>query len=362
MVDFQGSTIRVNFWEEQAIKFNQVLQKNKVYQSEQLKIYEPVNPLYAVWGPLELNCTENTSFQELQPTNKLINAPFWNFVDIETISSLRTGELIDVIGMVGNVQEIKEVVTKQGSSIKLKNFDLCDSTGKITVTLWRNDAEIKMKDGEIVALKKAKIGNYRGTTLSLSGFIEKKLTNSKFDEVLRWKQSQNKTVKLLLDATKSITEGNANLSHDWTKAITVDISQIQLLESAFSYSQKLPQITFFKLEANIQKINGNMFYVSKETDEEKQEIRWCLKLTLRQNGDEQQEFITAVAFGPAATKIMSDLSAKQAKAMRETQFADFMEIIHKVTDAYKQYIFHIYCKISEYQQQKQLQFVVADIQ
>ena len=352
--DYQGSQMKLNFWETDAIKYADQFKKEQVYQIEKLRVYEPSDLRYATYGPYELVCSDNTKFTQLQKTNKFILPQVWNFVEnIASISSCEVQSKIDTVGIVTELEDAREVTTngQKRRNVMVRSFSLLDHTGKIKVSLWAEQAEVNIHEGQIVAIKMARVTGYRGRSLSVAGFIEINPKHVQVDELIRWKQEKNLTLKLLTTSVKNITKNNANLSQDWEKAATVSIKDLQMISQAYSYTHELPTSKIFKVACNIKRIQGNMFYAKKN-----QTVRWCLKLTLE---NDEKEWLPAIAFEVAAANIMRNLSAEQASELQKNDFPEFMKMIEEVKK--EKYIFRIYCKENVYLNAKRLQFIIEDL-
>ena len=79
--------------------------------------------------------------------------------------------------------------------------------GKINCSCYGEKANIKLKERQVIAIKKARITNYGGCSLTVLGYIEEKLRHQKEDELITRKQRQNAALKQLIKAGKKVKNG-----------------------------------------------------------------------------------------------------------------------------------------------------------
>ena len=75
------------------------------------------------------------------------------------------------------------------------SFNLFEETGKINCSCWEEKANIILKKHQVIAIKKARITNHGGCSLTLLGHIEQKRRHQKLNELITWKQTQNAVLK-----------------------------------------------------------------------------------------------------------------------------------------------------------------------
>ena len=54
--------MKIKFWKLQAMQQYANLKKKSLHQILQMKVYEPGNAKYAMYDPIELTCSQNTTF------------------------------------------------------------------------------------------------------------------------------------------------------------------------------------------------------------------------------------------------------------------------------------------------------------
>ena len=122
------------------------------------------------------------------------------FIKLNQLKLKKEGVLLNVIGVVVSVDEIREITPKFKSPINLKNFYICDQTSEVKVSLWGKQAEhFCIKKGDIYMLNKVKLVNYNGS-LGVSVLLESHITKieenfdiDEADELKKWWLEKTKT-------------------------------------------------------------------------------------------------------------------------------------------------------------------------
>ena len=359
LADVNGTSMKINFWESQAVLHFGKFKKEELYQFSNLKVYEPTNPAFAIYGSIELNFQNHTKFVKINETKSFILPQYWRFIDgIQDIVQKSENEKIDVVGMVFDVGDEHEVTVGRDQKRRkttVKSFKLIDQTGKVTVSCWGDKSKIQLQQYQIIAIKKARVTNYGGKTLTVLGHIEKKPKHVKVTEINLWKQSQNAALEQLIKATKSVTdESKMNVKHDYSNAKVTTVSEALDVRDAYHFTTALPEETFFIVPAKIKKINNNMFF------QKEKKFHWRLKIQIS-DPLEQENQIWATAFQTAATKIMNNLSPQAAIKMQEQDNERFTNLITSKFNA-EIYNFHLYCKENEWNEIKRLDFIIEDVE
>jgi replication factor A1 len=110
-------------------------------------------------GGFEIH-VDSTSFVQVKPVT----------LQMTRIVDLKEGDVVNVEGDVSNVDPLKEVTTGKGEQIKLLTFELKDETGRVRVSVWRNQAEqlSSLKLGDDVTVENAFVKKGYGGKLELS--------------------------------------------------------------------------------------------------------------------------------------------------------------------------------------------------
>ena len=354
LTDSESTTMKMTFWEEDAIKYDSTLQKNDVISIEKAKIQNPKNPKYAFYGDIELVCQRDTSIKIEKDTESIFMSQIWDFIEsIKEIKSINGGDYIDICGVAINISDTQIVQTKRGPNIARRTLDLVDESAKIRVTLWKNDAQIEIKEKQVIAIKKAKVDSYLGRGLNVSGYLETKPQHTQTDELRDWiKQHDNKTFAQILDKIKSLTD-NINDPIDWTTVKFTTINQVKHKQQIYRQKQVLPEETRFEIKAFIKAIDNNLWFHKKD------QLNWKLKMTLE---DEQQKWLKITAWEKVALKLFNDMSASEAQKMQETKTEEFAKMMNDLITSKQQYTFSIQMKENAYFTPKRLDFTVLKIE
>ena len=251
--------------ESHAVSLFGKFKRSEVYQFSKLKVYEPSNSKFAIYGPIELNFQNHTKFVKVTETKSFILPQYWRFIDgIEEITQKSENEKIDVVGIVFDIENEKEITVGNGyrkRQTTVKSFKLMDQTGKITVSCWGEKSKIQLKEHQIIAIKKARITNYGGKSLNVLGHVDTDPEHVKVKELKIWKQTQNVALAQLIKATKSVTdEAKMNKKRDYSKAANTIISSMINVRDIYHLTNAVPQETLFIVPAKIKKINNNMYF------------------------------------------------------------------------------------------------------
>ena len=81
----------------------------------------------------------------------------------------KVGDFINTIGVISEIDEIKEIHPRDKPMIKVKNFVIIDQSNvKVKVALWGQQAEsFAYNIGDIVILSKVKVTDFGGMVLSV---------------------------------------------------------------------------------------------------------------------------------------------------------------------------------------------------
>ena len=77
--------------------------------------------------------------------------------------------MVSTIGVISLVEDFKEIIPKNKSAIKIRNFFITDQTmPSVKVAVWGKQAEeFNFRVGNILILNKIKISHYNGMSLSV---------------------------------------------------------------------------------------------------------------------------------------------------------------------------------------------------
>ena len=91
------------------------------------------------------------------------------------IANISADKIIDIIGMITDVQDVTQINTKRGTQLSKRTLTLVDSSmASIEATLWGKFAESDLHADEILVMQAAKVSDWNAKTIgsSYSGNVE----------------------------------------------------------------------------------------------------------------------------------------------------------------------------------------------
>uniref|UniRef100_A0A0N5AUI1 Replication protein A 70 kDa DNA-binding subunit n=1 Tax=Syphacia muris TaxID=451379 RepID=A0A0N5AUI1_9BILA len=172
-VDDSGVEVRITAFNELAQKIAKQIEEGKMYYISKAL----VKPINARFGRNNID-TEIVVRPETEialcTDAPLISSPKvrFCFVKLKNVENFLDHE-IDLIGVIREISEIREIVNKNGEMIERRDLEIVDDTGYvITVLLWGERARtFKCSVSQIIAIKRAFVREYQG-------FISLTTTNS----------------------------------------------------------------------------------------------------------------------------------------------------------------------------------------
>ena len=353
-VDEDNTEIKINIWGEQAIMARDEIQIRKSYWMTGLRPKKIKRERYQTHGSILLQSTPGFQYEE-DETDKDILRQIWDFPqNISKFANKEEGNILDAIGFVHNLEEVKKVRTKSGTLSDLLKFDLIDDKAKISVSVWGKHAFTKIKEDQLIALKSVRVSSYAGKSLILLGHIDTDPQNSRVETLKKWKAEKNPTIKLILSQITNLS-GGSMIQHDWSNCPTLTIKRIKTMAETFRRINKKPSIEAFKVTARIQDIDEKFSY------EKNGSHHWRLKIEIQ---DKVGGWLEIVGFEKIAEKLFKGVTADQAINMQLKETDKFIKMMESVKykDSQKEYEFHIYWKINRYNVKSMyLDFVAEDV-
>ncbi|CDR43335.1 CYFA0S11e04302g1_1 [Cyberlindnera fabianii] len=170
-VNFLDETdeIRATAFNENADKFYNLLQEGKVYYVSKARI-QPAKPQFShLKHPYELQMDRDTVIEECQDADGIPKLQY-DFVKLSKVQSLEADSIIDVVGVIKEVNPAFQITSKAGKSYDRRDITLVDdSQFAVSVGLWNKYAkEFDIPEGTVVAIKGCKVSDFNGKTLSLT--------------------------------------------------------------------------------------------------------------------------------------------------------------------------------------------------
>ncbi|GMH90990.1 hypothetical protein TrST_g6866 [Triparma strigata] len=205
ILDASGMDIRGTFFKEDANKWFNVLEVDKVYtfSGGRLKVANPQ------WN--KCKCQHEITFDrstdiQLCEEDASIQQNIFDFSQIVKLESIEPESIIDIIGVVASISPVTSITAKKTGN-ELKKCELTvmdDSDAQVNVTLWGKKAETAENEFAgcpVVAFKGLKVSDYGGRSCGtlMSSAILKGPRIPETERIQSWFQNRgaNATVKNL---------------------------------------------------------------------------------------------------------------------------------------------------------------------
>eukprot|EP00878_Enallax_costatus_P012473 GHUV01013026.1.p1 GENE.GHUV01013026.1~~GHUV01013026.1.p1 ORF type:complete len:867 (+),score=301.03 GHUV01013026.1:206-2806(+) len=181
LVDKDGGEIRATAWNDQVDQYQDIIQVGHVYLLSKCSL-KPRNAkfnntpheyeIYLERGSQLTPCDDD-------PEASAIPHIIFNFKKLAELETTEAGQVIDVIGIVDEVQPWSLIARKDGSEAKKRAIVIKDDSGRsVELTLWGdftqnpgNQLESAVQNGQkpVLAVKSARVGDFNGKSLSTLG-------------------------------------------------------------------------------------------------------------------------------------------------------------------------------------------------
>lgn len=168
ILDYEGTMIQATFFNQQAQKFNESLQEDKVYQFANGTIKLANKRYTSIKNDYCITFDQGCEIMEIKNDSK-IKAQGFSFVDLNDINDITQQQSIDFIGIMMEVSPEVEISTKNGMR-KKKELVCADHTNnQIKVTVWGDiDPSLELVMGNVIAVKNARVSDYGGKSINCS--------------------------------------------------------------------------------------------------------------------------------------------------------------------------------------------------
>ena len=183
LMDEEDTTITALLCGEAVETYDRMLEKGKVYLFSNGEVKIAIKKFSSVKNDFTLYFDDKSTI-ELIEDDKNIKGQAFNFTLVKNIAHMPEGSVIDVLGIITMAGSKQLHVAKKGKpgeaatgeeKMFKRNIIICDeSAASISVTLWREHAELDLVQGKIIGLKRVKV----------SSFNDKQLNTFKLSEVI----------------------------------------------------------------------------------------------------------------------------------------------------------------------------------
>eukprot|EP00980_Cylindrotheca_fusiformis_P028072 scaffold22577_cov122-Cylindrotheca_fusiformis.AAC.51 len=181
LLDGSGMDIKATFFKEAVDKFFNLVQVGQVYRLSGGRIKVANLQYNTCKSQFELNFDQNSEICLVDDDGDIQTQTF-DLVKIADLEQAEVGRNVDVLAVVQDIGDVQSLTSKKtGRELQKCDLTLIDDTGvQVRLTLWGNQAtsaKVDFHPHQIVAFRKARVGDFGGTSLSgTSGvFVEPKI-------------------------------------------------------------------------------------------------------------------------------------------------------------------------------------------
>lgn len=160
--------IKATAFNQTADKFYDIFKENKVYYITKGAITQAKKQYSTLSNDYEIQLDRDTVVEEILNDDSVPKVQF-HLMKFDQLQNTENNTIVDVVGIVKSVGEVREIVAKSGKPYTRRDISLVDETGfEATVGLWNKLAkDFAIDEGTVVAIKGCKINDFGGKQLSL---------------------------------------------------------------------------------------------------------------------------------------------------------------------------------------------------
>ncbi|KAM0792535.1 hypothetical protein ACM66B_005204 [Microbotryomycetes sp. NB124-2] len=166
----ESGEIRATGFNEAVDNLYNILEENKVYYISKARVNIAKKQFSNLTNEYEITFEKDTDVQLCEDQEAVPQMKF-DFIEIADLVNKDKDASVDILGIVRDSGKIDEVTTKAQKQLKKRDLSVIDRSGyQVRVTLWGKAAENWQEtENGLYAFKGAKVGDFRGRTLSMSG-------------------------------------------------------------------------------------------------------------------------------------------------------------------------------------------------
>ncbi len=167
----ESGEIRATAFNEQADQFYDLLQEGKVYYVTKARVNLAKRQFNNLSHSYELSLDRETDITPCYDVSDDVPKVNLNLVKLDKIQQVEANAIIDVMGVVKEIGEIRQLTAKTtGKPYDKRDLTIVDeSQYSIRITLWNKSAlEFNGKENDIIGFKAAKVSDFGGKSLSLT--------------------------------------------------------------------------------------------------------------------------------------------------------------------------------------------------
>ncbi|KAG2381554.1 hypothetical protein C9374_005938 [Naegleria lovaniensis] len=172
LLDEWNGQIRATFFNDAAKKYVNVLKEGGVYFFSGGKVKDANKKFTTIPHNYEITFDRTASIQAAKET--AIPEGNFNFTRFCDVASVEENAIVDIIGVVKQLSEVKDFTTKNNRKTKRCNVTLIDNSSndpnsffQVDLTIWGDMCDsIQFNEGDVVIFKNVRKSNYNGISLN----------------------------------------------------------------------------------------------------------------------------------------------------------------------------------------------------
>ena len=235
LLDGLDGEIRAVAWNDQCDRFYDQVEQGRVYYISKASLRNKRGNFNQTRHQFEIHLETNSLIEpatdEFDHGTKIKSASF-NFQTIASLEDAPRGAVVDVIGVVESIDELRPITRKDGSEAGKRDLRIKDASNcSINLTLWdkycsdpgdRINAEITAGRHPILACKGVRVGDFGGKNIGTTAATQLVIEPSDCQETATLREWYNEKGQTL-QAQALSNQGGGGKRSDWR----VNMSQIR---------------------------------------------------------------------------------------------------------------------------------------
>ncbi|XP_054163741.1 replication protein A 70 kDa DNA-binding subunit-like [Oppia nitens] len=355
-----SSEIRITAFNVECDKYYDMIEKDLIYLIYRGNVKSANKKFSNLKSDYEITLNSDSVIEVCEELFDTIPLRF-NFIPIGQLVTLNIGASVDIIGIIRSIDDIQTITSKKNTK-EYKKRDVClvDKTlSEVRLTLWEKEAEeLSAIVGQVLAVKNAVIGEFRGKTLSCvqNSVIELDPDINEAHILLGWYDNIGGVINVTpLSKVKEDITSKSDIKY------LCQINETSISNtSVLYYNCKATILTTNRWDKHLYKscgLNGclkkvreeNNFYYCDKCGNNSSQFQWRLMISLCCFDCTGELWITV--FQEVAEKIIGK-SITELSAVFESDPNQYQLAISSLN--FKTFIFRIGSKVEEYNQEKRV--------
>ncbi|KAI9446599.1 replication factor-a protein [Lactarius indigo] len=162
-----SAEIKATAWNAMVDELYEKLQENRAYFISRARVNLAKKRFSTVQNDYELSLDRGVEIVECQDAD--VPVIRYHFVKVAALQELQKEAICDVIGVVREVGDLSEIMTKNNKTAQKRELKIVDdSEFEVRLTLWGKQAEqYSTPVDTVIAFKGVRVGDFQGRSLSL---------------------------------------------------------------------------------------------------------------------------------------------------------------------------------------------------